>query len=107
MFQIKICGVTNVDDARAVAAPGADAIGLNFYPGRNRFVEPAAAEAIIAALPAGVVKVGVFVDAPAAEVRALAHRLSLDMIQLHGNETAAMLAELTGIPVIKAFSAQP
>ena len=65
MFRIKICGITSVDDALAVARAGADAIGLNFYDRSPRYVAPEAARDIVAALPAGIVKVGLFVDTPA------------------------------------------
>ena len=106
MFRIKICGLTSADDARAVATAGADAVGLNFYRGSKRYIEPAQADAIVAALPASIVKVGVFVDAPPAEIRSVAERLMLDAVQLHGNESADVLAELAGIPVIKAFRSQ-
>ena len=62
MFRIKICGITNVDDAQAAADAGADAIGLNFFRKSRRFVEPEVARQIAAALPTSVTKVGVFVN---------------------------------------------
>lgn len=64
MFQIKICGVTSVADARLIAAAGADAIGLNFIPGSPRCLTVDAAAAIAASLPAGITIVGVFVGRP-------------------------------------------
>jgi phosphoribosylanthranilate isomerase len=104
LFRIKVCGVTTPDDARAAADAGVDCIGLNFYPGSKRFITPAVAEAIVAALPAGFVKVGLFVDAPPAEVSALVNRLGLDLAQLHGRESPDSLAALMGIGIIKAFA---
>ena len=65
---VKICGVTTAKDAAMAAELGADAIGINFWPGSKRYVEPADARAIVDAIPSGVLKVGVFVNAPAEEV---------------------------------------
>ena len=102
MFRIKICGLTHPDDARAVAAAGADAIGLNFYPASKRYVSPAVAEEIIRELPESIVRVGLFVNAPVAEIRLFVDRLGLNMVQLHGDESPADLAALGEIPVMKA-----
>ena len=85
---VKICGVTTPADAALAAAAGADAVGVNLWPGSKRYVEPAAAAAVVAAIPAGVHKVGVFVDAPPAEVADAMTRLGLDRAQLHGDERA-------------------
>lgn len=88
--------------ALAAAEAGADAIGFVFAPSRRQ-VTPERAQALISALPAGVMtRVGVFVDAPAAEIRQTAAYAGLTHVQLHGNEPPEMLAEL-GLPVIKAF----
>ncbi len=89
---IKICGVTTADDAAMAAAAGADAIGINFWPGSKRYVEPAAAPALLAAVPPGVLKVGVFVNAAPAEVARCLETLALDRVQLHGDEPAAAFA---------------
>jgi len=88
MVKVKICGVTNVEDARVAAAAGAWAIGLNFFPRSVRCVSQETAEAIVAALPREVWRVGVFVDAPAESVRETAERLHLDALQFHGDESA-------------------
>ena len=103
MFQVKICGITEVDDARAVAAAGADAVGLNFYPQSPRYVSPEQAQPIVDALPEGVVKVGVFVNAQRQEVCELFDSLGLDLIQLHGEEAPAYVSRLGGRPTVKAF----
>jgi phosphoribosylanthranilate isomerase len=103
MFQIKICGITSVDDALAVASAGADAIGLNFYPRSPRHVSLDMARRIIAALPDEMVKVGLFVNAPSADVCRLYEELPLELIQLHGDEPPEYLAELHGRPVMRAF----
>src|SRR6185295_16066056 len=68
---------------------GADAIGVNLWPGSKRYVTPEAARDVLAAVPAGVLKVGVFVDAPADEVERRVDELGLDRAQLHGDEAAA------------------
>src|SRR5512139_1813395 len=87
MVKVKICGVTNVDDARVAAAAGAWAIGLNFFPRSVRCVTQETAAAIVAALPREVWRVGVFVDASRESVRELAEGLQLDALQFHGDES--------------------
>ena len=103
MFTVKICGITRPDDARAVAAAGADAIGLNFYPQSPRVIDLDRARAIIAELPAGMIKVGLFVNAPSAEICRTCDTLGLDLIQLHGDEPPELLAALGKRPAMKAF----
>ena len=103
MFTVKICGITCVEDARAVAAAGADAIGLNFYGPSPRYITPAAARAIVDALPPGIVKVGLFVDADLATICRTVDDLGLDLVQLHGREPPELLAQLGPRPVMKAF----
>ena len=103
MFRIKICGITTPGDAQLVAAAGADAVGLNYYAGSKRYVEPEIAKKIADTLPASVAKVGVFVNASVDEIRTLAAATPLDYVQLHGDEPPEMLAELSDLRVIKAF----
>ncbi|MGA2031635.1 MAG: phosphoribosylanthranilate isomerase, partial [Thermoguttaceae bacterium] len=103
MLRVKICGITGVDDARMVVRAGADAVGLNFFANSPRHIPPERAEEIIAVLPPGVLKVGLFVDTPAAEVCQYFDRLGLDLIQLHGDQPPAFLAQLGGRPVMRAF----
>src|SRR4029077_21065477 len=88
-FLVKICGVTTPEDAALVVAAGADAIGVNLWSGSKRFVEAAAARDVLAAVPDGVLKVGVFVDAPVGEVEDRIDELGLDRVQLHGDESPA------------------
>ena len=106
LFQIKICGVTRPEDAAGIAEAGADAIGLNFHAASPRFVEDDRAAEIIAALPAHVAKVGVFVNADAATIRDKVQRLGLDWVQLHGDEPPEFVAELPGLAVIRAVRLQ-
>jgi phosphoribosylanthranilate isomerase len=103
LFRIKICGITRVADAQLVALAGADAIGLNFYQNSPRCIDLATADQLVAVLPERVVKVGVFVNAPVDEVHQIADRLGLDWLQLHGDETADVLAAVGSRPVVKAF----
>jgi phosphoribosylanthranilate isomerase len=107
MFQIKICGITNPHDALAVANAGADAVGLNFYPPSPRHVSHDVAKRIAAVIPAGIVKVGLFVNAPAADVCRLYDELHLDLIQLHGDEPPEYLAQLGSRPIMRVFRVAP
>lgn len=103
MFQVKICGITTVEDALAVAEAGADAVGLNFYPASARWIDELTAAEIVAALPPGVCKIGLFVNAGPAEICAVHDRLGLDMIQLHGDEPPEFLPQLGSRPIVRAF----
>jgi phosphoribosylanthranilate isomerase len=102
MVKIKICGITNLEDALLAADLGADALGFIFYPPSPRSVAPDAARAIIAQLPPFVSTVGVFVDEDAAAVKDLAAAVGLDWLQLHGQETPDYCRNL-GRRIIKAF----
>jgi len=102
MTQIKICGITNIDDALCAAACGADAIGFIFHPPSPRFIEPKRAKEIIAALPAGIATVGVFVNLDAEEVARTVEDCGLDLIQLHGDESPEYCRRFPPERVIKA-----
>lgn len=91
---VKVCGVTRPADAVAAARAGADAVGLNFYPGSKRVVTVAQASRVVAALPPFVWAVGVFVNASRAEVLRVARAVGLDAVQLHGDEAPALAAGL-------------
>ena len=88
MTRVKICGVTSVADARLAVDAGADAVGLNFYPGSPRRISADTAAAISAAVPRGVCRVGVFVDAARADIARLVEAIGLDAVQFHGDEDA-------------------
>ncbi|MFM8986627.1 MAG: phosphoribosylanthranilate isomerase [Planctomycetia bacterium] len=112
LFHVKVCGITTPRDAALVAAVGADAVGLNFVAGSPRQLDVAAARAVAAAVPRGVLKVGVFAGASADEVRATVEAVGLDAVQLHGHlfernaaapvDPPELCAALAGIPVIRA-----
>ncbi len=101
--RVKICGITRPEDACAAARFGADAIGLVFYPRSPRAVSPAQARDIIQSLPAFVTTVGLFVDAPQAELQAVLDAVPLDLLQFHGSEPAADCRRY-GRPYIKALA---
>jgi len=81
---LKICGITNQEDASAAIAAGANAIGFNFYPQSPRYLAPEAAARIQS--PAGVRRVGVFVNDAPEHIAAVGHTARLDVAQLHGDE---------------------
>ena len=89
---VKICGITNLEDAQTAIAAGANALGFNFYLKSPRYLSPARAHEIAAALPASVLKVGVFVNAPEAELRTFAAAVPLDVLQLHGEAAVIPVA---------------
>jgi phosphoribosylanthranilate isomerase len=104
MFRIKICGVTNPDDALAAVNAGADALGFNFYRSSKRFIELDVAREIADVVPAHVAKVGVFVNHSAREIQAAVESLRPVYIQLHGDEPAELLSDLlTEIKIIRAY----
>lgn len=110
LFTVKICGLTTPDDAAMAAAAGADAIGLNFVAGSPRVLGVAQAQAVAAAVPPGVLKVGVFAGASAAEMRRIVEAVGLDAVQLHGHlageglgvDPPVRCAELAGLTIIRA-----
>jgi len=102
MFRIKICGVTNCQDAVHCQMCGADAVGLNFYARSLRSIDQDTAIAIADSLDPSVAKVGVFVDETAATINQISRQCQLDYVQLHGNESTELLREIE-LPVIRAI----
>lgn len=84
---VKICGITNLDDANAAIDAGASALGFNFWPQSPRYVSADGAARIVAALSADVLKVGVFVDATPEHTAEISRRVGLDVVQIHGGDT--------------------
>ena len=100
---IKVCGLIEPANALDCLQAGADWIGLNFHPGSPRYVPVERAEAILSALPTRDVAVGLFVNRPPDEVKAVSARLGLSRVQLHGDEPAEDVAALGDLFVIRAF----
>jgi len=97
MTKIKICGITNLNDALAAIDAGADLLGFNFYPKSPRLIDLGICRGITSKLrnrSANVIFVGVFVNLPVAEIHAVMETCGLELAQLHGDEPPAMLAEL-------------
>ena len=106
MTLVKICGITNLEDALAAVAAGADILGFNFYKPSPRYITPQAAREIIERLPRAVLTVGVFVneDSPEA-VLDIANRAAIKALQLHGDESPDYCRELaTKTHVIKTLA---
>ena len=105
MTLIKICGITNLDDALASVAAGADALGFNFYKLSPRYITPQNAREIVEQLPAPVLTVGVFVNEESPEsVRNIASEAGIKALQLHGDESPRYCQELADRFVIKALA---
>lgn len=100
-MRIKICGITNVEDANVAVRAGADALGFIMYRKSPRWVDPAVARSIIAGLPPFVLPVGVFVNETAERVRTLMDECGFTLVQLHGDESALYCQNL-GRPALKA-----
>lgn len=104
MIRVKVCGITNLDDALAAAEAGADALGFNFYPRSPHYIKAFAATRIVTSLPPFVTPVGVFVNASQRRLRSVAARCAIHTVQLHGDELPAAVRALAPLAVIKAFA---
>ena len=103
MVRVKICGITDVRDARTAARLGADALGFNFYRDSPRYIRPARAKAIVAALPPLVTTVGVFVNEDPGDIMEICRLVGLDAAQLHGDESPSVVDAVRGLRRIKAI----
>jgi phosphoribosylanthranilate isomerase len=102
--RVKICGITNWTDARRAVEAGAQFLGFNFYRPSPRYITPSAARRIVRRLPERVSAVGVFVNEPEENMLAIARKVGLDYLQLHGEESPELVARLKRtLPVIKAI----
>ncbi len=103
-LRVKICGLRSLADVQAVADAGAAYFGLNFFPKSPRYVSLALARELALAAPMGLAKVALTVNADDATLDAITEAMPLDMLQLHGAETPARVAEIRaryGLPVMK------
>jgi phosphoribosylanthranilate isomerase len=102
---VKVCGITRPEDAELAADLGASAIGFIFWPGSPRYISPENARVIVQSKATGVKAVGVFVDEPVERVREIADLVGLDLVQLHGNESASVVRDFSrALSVIKAVA---
>src|SRR5512147_2788916 len=108
MTKIKICGIKTLDDALAAIEAGADMIGFNFYPKSPRYIDVGRCRDIMSRMQRyrHITYVGVFVNASVADIRATMKTCSLNLAQLHGDETSEMVRSLAG-KVFKAFRGIP
>ena len=106
MTEIKICGITDREDALFAAACGVEALGFIFYPSSPRYIAPVRAKEIIAALPSEVIKVGVFVNQEAKAAQQTFDFCGLDQIQLHGDETPEYCLQFPYARLIKVVCLQ-
>jgi phosphoribosylanthranilate isomerase len=103
MTLVKVCGITNLDDALASVAAGAHALGFNFYRRSPRYIEPARAREIVGRLPSDVLCVGVFVNEECETVARIVEESGMGAAQLHGDESPAYCEALKGLRLIKAL----
>jgi phosphoribosylanthranilate isomerase len=104
MTRVKVCGITNLEDALAALDAGADMLGFNFYARSPRYISAVEVGKIVELLPEGVSCVGVFVNESApAEVERIARAAGLGAVQLHGDETPEFCEELRDLTTIKAL----
>ena len=105
MTRVKVCGITEFEDARDAVLLGADAIGLNFYPKSPRYIRASRAARIIDKVPPFVTIVGVFVNHPDPQnLEDFALSIGLHAVQLHGSETPDYCSMIQRVKVIKAFA---
>jgi len=105
-MQVKICGITNIDDARFCIESGAHALGFIFYPKSPRYIEPGKAAEIISRLPPFTATVGVVVDKTAEDIIKLSQISGISMVQYHGSEEPDLITKIH-LPAIKALQIGP
>ncbi|MBL7080976.1 MAG: phosphoribosylanthranilate isomerase [Candidatus Omnitrophica bacterium] len=103
MTKVKICGITNLEDALSATKFGADALGFIFYRKSPRYINPVKAKQILQKLPRRILRIGVFVNTRKSTIRRIAKDLKLDVLQFHGKESAEFCSCFKDYKVIKAF----
>ncbi len=112
MVRVKICGITNVEDARACVAAGADMLGFNFYSASPRYISREQARDIAAGIPSTITRVGVFVNESVDAIAKTTELANLNSVQLHGDFEATLIPALRNllppnVEVIRAFRVSP
>jgi len=108
-MKVKICGITNLDDAQAAIEAGADLLGFNFYRKSVRYVEPTTARSIVAQIRSGgrvPQLIGVFVNSPLLEVQSILREVGLDQAQLHGDESIELVTQVQGLKALRPQSTE-
>jgi len=104
MTYVKICGITNLEDALAAVDAGANMLGFNFYKPSPRYITPQQACEIVKQLPSSVLKVGVFVNEESVDVQGIMREAGLGALQLHGDESPKYCDTFNGYYIIKTFA---
>ncbi len=103
MVKVKICGITNLEDAQASIEAGCNGLGFVFYKKSPRYINPKKAKKILQKTPLSVKKIGVFVNERITKIRNITEELKLDILQFHGDESPDFCKRFKGYKVIKAF----
>lgn len=103
MVRVKICGITNLEDALTSVKAGCNALGFVFYRDSRRYITPKSASEIIKHIPPHILKIGVFVNAREKTIKRIAKLCRLNILQFHGNESLGFCSKFRGYKVIKAF----
>ncbi|MCX5705251.1 MAG: phosphoribosylanthranilate isomerase [Candidatus Omnitrophica bacterium] len=103
MVKVKICGITNLEDALVSVRAGCDALGFAFFRKSPRYVSPKKVSSIVKQIPPRIIKIGVFVNAREEAVKRIARMCGLDMLQFHGTETPEYCSKFAKYKVIKVF----
>lgn len=104
MTKVKICGITNLEDAQASIDAGCDALGFVFYKKSPRYIAPGQVKSIIKNLPENIPRIGVFVNSKEKTIKKIARDCGLDILQFHGGESAEFCRKFRGYKIIKAIS---
>lgn len=103
MFKVKICGITNLEDAMVSIEAGCDALGFVFYKKSPRYIRPEEAKEIIKQIPESIKKVGVFVNEKEQNIKCIAKDLKLNILQFHGDELPEFCRKFKNYKIIKAL----
>ncbi|MDP1852800.1 MAG: phosphoribosylanthranilate isomerase [Candidatus Omnitrophota bacterium] len=104
MVKVKICGITNLEDAKASIDAGCDALGFVFYKKSPRYIAPEKVKDIIKSLPENIAKIGVFVNSREKTIKKIANSCGFDILQFHGDESVSFCRKFKGYKIIKVIS---